>query len=40
MSGRASYSGERSKGSVDAGAVGAAVIVEGISRAWPTERAS
>ena len=40
MRGRASYSGERSKGSVDAGAMGVAVIVESISRAWPTEGAS
>ena len=38
--GRASYTGERSKGSVDAGAMGVAVIVESISRAWPTGGAS
>ncbi len=38
--GRASYTGERSRGSVDAGAMGVAVIVESISRAWPTEGAS
>jgi dihydroxyacetone kinase/dihydroxyacetone kinase-like protein len=34
--GRASYTGERSKGSVDAGAMGVAVIVESIHEAWPT----
>jgi dihydroxyacetone kinase-like protein len=34
--GRASYTGERSRGSVDAGAVAVAVIVERISEAWPT----
>lgn len=34
--GRASYTGERSKGSVDAGAMGVAVIVESIQQAWPT----
>ena len=33
--GRASYTGERSMGSVDAGAMGVAVIVEHISKAWP-----
>ena len=38
--GRASYTGERSKGSVDAGAMGVAVIVESISRAWPNGGAS
>jgi dihydroxyacetone kinase/dihydroxyacetone kinase-like protein len=34
--GRASYTGERSRGSVDAGAVAVAVLVERISEAWPT----
>ena len=34
--GRASYTGERSQGSVDAGAMGVAVIVESIHQAWPT----
>jgi dihydroxyacetone kinase len=32
--GRASYTGERSVGSVDAGAMGVAVIFEEVSRAW------
>jgi dihydroxyacetone kinase/dihydroxyacetone kinase-like protein len=32
--GRASYTGERSRGSVDAGAVAVAVIVERISETW------
>jgi phosphoenolpyruvate---glycerone phosphotransferase subunit DhaL len=32
--GRASYTGERSRGSVDAGAVGIAVMFEAISKAW------
>lgn len=32
--GRASYTGERSKGSVDAGAMGVAVIAERISEVW------
>jgi dihydroxyacetone kinase/dihydroxyacetone kinase-like protein len=32
--GRASYTGERSIGSVDAGAMGVAVVVERISQAW------
>lgn len=32
--GRASYTGERSRGSVDAGAPAVAVIVEQISQAW------
>ena len=32
--GRASYTGERSKGSVDAGAMAVAVIVEQINKAW------
>ena len=34
--GRASYTGERSIGSVDAGAMAVAVIVEQISRSWPS----
>ena len=38
--GRASYTGERSKGSVDAGAMGVAVIVESVNAAWPTGGAS
>lgn len=38
--GRASYTGERSKGSVDAGAMGVAVIVEHVHEAWPTRGAS
>ncbi len=38
--GRASYTGERSRGSVDAGAMGVAVIIEGIHQAWPTGGAS
>jgi len=38
--GRASYTGERSKGSVDAGAMAVAVIVEQIQAAWPTQGAS
>jgi phosphoenolpyruvate---glycerone phosphotransferase subunit DhaL len=32
--GRASYTGERSRDSVDAGAIGVAVIFEAVSRAW------
>jgi dihydroxyacetone kinase-like protein len=32
--GRASYTGERSRGSVDAGAVGIAVMFEAVSEAW------
>ena len=32
--GRASYTGERSRGSVDAGAVGVAVMFEAVSKAW------
>ena len=32
--GRASYTGERSQNSVDAGAMGVAVIFESVSRAW------
>jgi dihydroxyacetone kinase-like protein len=35
--GRASYTGERSRGSVDAGAMAVAVIVEHIHEAWKTE---
>jgi dihydroxyacetone kinase-like protein len=38
--GRASYTGERSRGSVDAGAMGVAVMVERINEAWQTEGAS
>ena len=38
--GRASYTGERSRGSVDAGAMAVAVIVEHINQAWQTEGAS
>lgn len=34
--GRASYTGERSIGSVDAGAMGVAVMLEEIAKAWPT----
>ena len=34
--GRAAYTGERSRGSVDAGATAVAVIVEQISAAWPS----
>jgi dihydroxyacetone kinase len=32
--GRASYTGERSRDSVDAGAVGVAVLIEAVSKAW------
>jgi phosphoenolpyruvate---glycerone phosphotransferase subunit DhaL len=32
--GRAAYTGERSRGSVDAGAVGVAVLFEAVSKAW------
>jgi hypothetical protein len=32
--GRAAYTGDRSRDAVDAGAVGVAVIVEAVSRAW------
>ena len=32
--GRASYTGERSRGSVDAGAMAVAVIVEQVSQVW------
>jgi phosphoenolpyruvate---glycerone phosphotransferase subunit DhaL len=35
--GRASYTGERSRGSVDAGAMAVAVILEHINEAWKTE---
>jgi dihydroxyacetone kinase-like protein len=35
--GRASYSGERSVGSVDAGAIAVAVLAERISRTWPDD---
>lgn len=38
--GRASYTGERSKGSVDAGAMALAVIAERISNVWNTQGAS
>jgi dihydroxyacetone kinase-like protein len=38
--GRASYTGERSKGSVDAGAMGVAVLIERVNEAWQTEGAS
>ena len=34
MRGRASYTGERSRDSVDAGAVGIAVMFEAVSKAW------
>jgi dihydroxyacetone kinase phosphoprotein-dependent L subunit len=34
--GRASYTGERSIGSVDAGAMAIAVLLEGLAEAWPT----
>jgi dihydroxyacetone kinase len=32
--GRASYTGERSRDSVDAGAIGVAVMLEAVSKAW------
>ena len=32
--GRAAYSGERSRESVDAGAVGVAVMFEAVSKSW------
>ena len=32
--GRAAYTGERSRDSVDAGAVGIAVLLEAVSKAW------
>ncbi len=38
--GRASYTGERSLGSPDAGAIAIAVIAESLSAAWQTRRAS
>ena len=38
--GRASYTGERSKGSVDAGAMAVAVMTERINHTWQTEGAS
>ena len=38
--GRASYTGERSKGSVDAGAMAVAVITDRVSKAWETQGAS
>jgi dihydroxyacetone kinase/dihydroxyacetone kinase-like protein len=38
--GRASYTGERSIGSVDAGAMAVAVITEKISEAWNQEAGS
>ena len=34
MRGRASYTGERSRDSVDAGAMGVAVMLEAVSKAW------
>jgi phosphoenolpyruvate---glycerone phosphotransferase subunit DhaL len=34
MRGRASYTGERSRDSVDAGAIGVAVLLEAVSKAW------
>jgi dihydroxyacetone kinase/dihydroxyacetone kinase-like protein len=38
--GRASYTGERSRGSVDAGAMAVAVIAERINQAWNAEEAA
>jgi dihydroxyacetone kinase-like protein len=38
--GRASYTGERSRGSVDAGAMAVAVIIERINQVWQTEGVS
>jgi dihydroxyacetone kinase/dihydroxyacetone kinase-like protein len=38
--GRASYTGERSRGSVDAGALAVAVIVERINETWPQRGAT
>ena len=35
--GRAAYTGERSKGSVDAGAMGLAVLAEKLAAVWPGE---
>jgi phosphoenolpyruvate---glycerone phosphotransferase subunit DhaL len=40
MRGRASYTGERSIGSVDAGAVGVAVMLERLAETWPQHTAS
>jgi dihydroxyacetone kinase len=40
MRGRASYTGERSIGSVDAGAVGVAVMLERLAEAWAQRTAS
>jgi dihydroxyacetone kinase phosphoprotein-dependent L subunit len=37
MRGRASYTGERSIGSPDAGAVGVAVMAENVAAGWPAE---
>jgi dihydroxyacetone kinase-like protein len=34
MRGRAAYTGERSKGSVDAGATAVGVILQAIAEAW------
>jgi phosphoenolpyruvate---glycerone phosphotransferase subunit DhaL len=38
--GRAAYTGERSRGSVDAGAMAVAVITDRVSKAWETQGAS
>jgi dihydroxyacetone kinase-like protein len=38
--GRASYTGDRSRGSVDAGAMGVAVIVEQIAQAWAQQESA
>ncbi|MGY1780875.1 dihydroxyacetone kinase subunit DhaL [Geodermatophilus sp. SYSU D01036] len=38
--GRAAYTGERSRGSVDAGAMAVAVITDRVSQAWQTQGAS
>jgi dihydroxyacetone kinase-like protein len=38
--GRAAYTGERSRGSVDAGAMAVAVITDRVSKAWETEGAA
>jgi dihydroxyacetone kinase/dihydroxyacetone kinase-like protein len=38
--GRAAYTGERSKGSVDAGATAVAVITDRVSQAWKERGAS
>jgi dihydroxyacetone kinase/dihydroxyacetone kinase-like protein len=37
--GRAAYTGERSRGSVDAGAMAVAVITDRVSKAWETQGA-